>query len=70
MPLSRHRVGTYFPEASSHANCQETGNTRPQSSQLGEPLWTDPGIKSGISVRELISASKKKKKKCRRGMNG
>ena len=31
------------------------GNTQPQSSQLAEPLWTDPGIKSGISVRELIS---------------
>ena len=24
-------------------------------SQLAEPLWTDPGIKSGISVGELIS---------------
>ena len=23
--------------------------------QLAEPLWSDPGIKSGISVRELIS---------------
>ena len=32
-----------------------SGNTRPQSSQLAEPLWTDPGLKSGISVRELIS---------------
>ena len=32
-----------------------SGNTRPQSSQLAEPLWTNPGIKSGISVRELIS---------------
>ena len=28
---------------------------RPQSCQLAEPLWTDPGIESGISVRELIS---------------
>ena len=35
----------------------------PQSSQLAEPLWTGPGIMSGISVRELISTSKKKKKK-------
>ena len=42
----------------------------PQSSQLAEPLWTDPGLKSGVSVRELISTSKKKKKKRRRGMNG
>ena len=38
------------------------GNARPQSSQLAEPLWTDPGIKSGISVRELISTLKKKRK--------
>ena len=38
------------------------GNIRPQSSQLAEPLWADPGIKSTISVRELISTSKKKKK--------
>ena len=33
-----------------------------QSSQVAEPLWTDPGQKSGISVRELMSTSKKKKK--------
>ena len=32
-----------------------SGNTRPQSSQLAEALWTDSGRKSGISVRELIS---------------
>ena len=38
-----------------------SGNIRPQSSQLSEPLWTDPGINSGISVREIISTSKKKK---------
>ena len=31
-------------------------------SQLAEPLWTDPGLQSEISVRELISALKKKKK--------
>ena len=30
-------------------------NTRSQSSQLSEPLWTDPGLNSGISVRELTS---------------
>ena len=36
-------------------------------SQLAEPLWTDPGMKSGISVRELIFALKKKKKKARAG---
>ena len=27
-----------------------SGNTLLQSSQLSEPLWTDPGLKSGISV--------------------
>ena len=31
-----------------------SGNIRSQSSQLAEPLWTDPGLKCGISVRELI----------------
>ena len=45
-------------------------NIRPQSSHLGEPLWTDSGIKKGISVCELISASKNKTKKGRRGING
>ena len=53
-----------------------SGKIRLQSSQLAEPLWTDPGIKSGISVRGLISTSKtkenkqKNKKKHRQGMNG
>ena len=48
-----------------------SGNVQPQSSQLTEPLWTDPGIKSKISMCELISTSKKKeKKKHRLGMNG
>ena len=32
-----------------------SGNIRPQSCQLAELLWTDPGLKSGISVCELIS---------------
>ena len=39
-----------------------SGNTRPQSSQLAEPLLTDPGLKTGISVRELNPYFKKKKK--------
>ena len=30
------------------------------SSQPTEPPWTDPGIKSGIGVGELISNSKEK----------
>ena len=36
-------------------------NTRSQSSQLAEPLLTDPSLKSGISLREQISTSKKRK---------
>ena len=44
--LSRHSVGTYL-ETSSHATCQGTIG---QSSQLTEPLWTDLGTKSGVSV--------------------
>ena len=55
MPLSRHTVGTY-QESSSHAT--RHGTLR-QTSQLAEPLWIDPGIKSGISVRELIFTFKK-----------
>ena len=54
-----------------------SGNIRPQSSQLAEPIWTDPCIKSGISVRVANLHFKKKKKKKkerkrkrRRGMNG
>ena len=58
MLVSRHSVETY-PETSSHAACQGTFG---QFSQLAELLWTDSGTKSGISVRELISTSKKKKK--------
>ena len=40
--------------------CNLSGNIPPQSFQFAEPLSTDPGIKSGISVRELISIKKKK----------
>ena len=42
---------------------RNSGNTQSQSCQLAEPLWSDPGIKSGISVRELISTLNKKNKK-------
>ena len=35
--------------------CDLSGNIQPHSFQLAEPLWTDSGIKSGISVLELIS---------------
>ena len=69
MPLPWHSEGIYL-EMSSHATCQGTFG---QSSWLTEPLWTDPGIKSVISVHELICTSKKKereKKKCRWTLNG
>ena len=36
-----------------------SGNARSQSFQLAEPLWTDPGLKSGISLRDLIYTFKK-----------
>ena len=54
MPLSRHIVGTY-QETSTHATRQR--NTPLQSSQPADSLWTDPGLKSEISVRKLISIS-------------
>ena len=41
--------------------CNLSGNIQSQSSQLAEPLWTDPGLKSGISVRKLTSIKEKKK---------
>ena len=37
-----------------------SGNAQLKSSQLTEPLWADPGLKSGISVCKLISTVKKK----------
>ena len=58
MLLSRHSVGPY-PE--NKLTCNLSGNIWPQSSQLVEPLRSDPGIKSGISVRDLIPTLKKKK---------
>ena len=59
MLWSRHSVETY-PGTRSHATCQ---GTLGHSHQLAGPLWTDPGVKSGISLCELISTSKKKKGK-------
>ena len=47
-------------------------NIWPQSSQIAEPLWTDPGIKIEIGVRKLIARRRRKRRreKRRRGMNG
>ena len=62
MPLSRHSVGTYPKKKKKDKLTRNSlGNTRLQSSQLAKPLWTDPGLKSEISVRELISTLKNKK---------
>ena len=52
MPLSRHSMGNL---SGNELTCNLSGNTHPQSSQLAKPLWTDPGLKSGISIRKLIS---------------
>ena len=50
MPLSRH--------VREPIRKQLTRNSS-KSSQLAEPLWTDSGIKSGISLCELISTLKR-----------
>ena len=55
MSLSRHSVGIYHKPGP-----QAQGG---QSSQPAEPLWTDPGLKSGISVNELISTKNKQTNK-------
>ena len=41
-PLSRHSAGTLSENELTH---NLSGNTQSQSSQLAEPLWTDPGQK-------------------------
>ena len=49
--LSRHSVGTYH--AGNELTRNLSGNAQPQSSQVAGPLWTGPGLKSGIGTREL-----------------
>ena len=39
-----------------------SGNIRPQSSQLAEPLWTEPGIRVELVCASLSPLQKKKKK--------
>ena len=51
LPLSRHSGNL----SGNKLKLILSRNSRPQSSQSAEPLWTDPGIKSEISIRELIS---------------
>ena len=46
------------------------GNARQQSSQLFEPLWTDPVLRSGTDARQQISIKKMKKKKKKQRSRG
>ena len=46
-----------------------SGNTLLQSSQLAEPLRTDSGLRSEISVHNQNYTLKKRRKKCRWGIN-
>ena len=60
--LSRHSVGKYQEnELTDHS----AGNTPPQSSQLAETLWTDPGLVSetGVRCRTLPQNSRMGRKK-------
>ena len=50
--LFRYSVGT---DKGNKLTRNLSGITWPQLSQLTEPLWTDPSLKSGIGVCELIS---------------
>ena len=55
-------VRAYFGNLSGNELTHNSpGNSQPQSSQLTELLWTDPDLKSGVSVAELIYTLKKKK---------
>ena len=38
-----------------------SGKAQPQSPQLAESLWTDPGLKSGMGVLELISTVRRRR---------
>ena len=64
MPLSRYSVRTDLENELTH---NLSGNIQPQLSQFAELPWIDLGIKSGVSVPELISTSKKKRKKAQAG---
>ena len=61
---SRHSVGTC---QGNKLTGNWSGNAHSPSSQLAEPLWTDPGFKHGISAHKLISTLKKEEKKRRKG---
>ena len=65
--LWRYSVGTY---QENELICNLLGSARPQSSQLAEPLWTDPGLKSGISVLELSPLKNNNKKTKQKNTGG
>ena len=44
----------FFTSRENGITRKTSGKTRSKSSQLAEPLWTDPSLKSGISLRKLI----------------
>ena len=54
--LSRHSLGTHEGNELAH---NSSVNTWPQLFQLPEPLWSDPGLKRVIVVRELVSTARK-----------
>ena len=54
---SRYSVGTY---PGNELIRNSSGNTRPQSSQLADPLWTNSGLNSVTGVHWLNSTLKKK----------
>ena len=58
--LSRHSVETLSEK---WAGIQLVRNTRPQSSQLAVPLFTDPGPKKGISALANLQFKKKNSRK-------
>ena len=42
---SRHSTGSYQGKKLAH---KSSGDARPQSSKLSEPLWADPGLKNKL----------------------
>ena len=46
--LSRHNMGTYQGK---QVHIQLVKERRPESSELVEPLWTDPGLQALIHFR-------------------
>ena len=65
--LSKHTVAA---KNRNELICNSSGNARSQLSQLPEPLWTDPGIKSGIRECKLISTGKANNNNNNKSTNG